>query len=104
MESKDSAKQAFVQKLEKHLLIAEEEIRDVKALYKAESGETKAQLYEDIRELEQKKWITRERLDQLKHTRAEAWRDVRPKVEDAWGEMLTAAQRAAEKLKEKDHT
>ncbi len=94
-----SKKEAYKQKIEAELELAQAKLGKLKAQAKSSSAGARINYTEQIQKVEQKFDATKTKLKELGEASDDAWEDLKDGVESAWGALSTAIRKAAAKFK-----
>ena len=94
-----STKEAYKQKIEAELELAQANLAKLKAQAKSSAAGARIKYAEQIDELEQKFDATKTKLKELGEASDDAWEDLKDGVESAWGALSAAIRNAAAKFK-----
>jgi uncharacterized protein YgiM (DUF1202 family) len=92
-------KEAFRQKIEAELELAQAKLTEVKARAKSSAADVRISYSKQVDELERKFEATRTKLKELSEASDDAWEDLKEGVESAWGALSVAIRNAAAKFK-----
>jgi hypothetical protein len=95
-----STKEAYKQKIEAELELAQAKLAEFKAQAKSSAADARIKLAKQVDELEQKVDTTRAKLKELGEASDDAWEQLKVGVESAWGALSAAIRNAAAKFKE----
>jgi hypothetical protein len=95
-----STKEAYRQKIEAELELAQAKLDEFKAQAKSSAADTRIHYAKQVDELEQKVVTTRTRLKELVEASDDAWEQLKVGVESAWGVLSAAIRNATAKFKE----
>ena len=95
-----STKEAYKQKIEAELELAQAKLAEFKAQAKSSAADTRIKYAKHFDELEQKVDTTRAKLKELGEASDDAWEQLKVGVESAWGALSAAIRNAAAKFKE----
>jgi hypothetical protein len=95
-----STKEAYKQKIEAELELAQAKLAEFKAQAKSSAADTRIKYAKQVDELEQKVVATRAKLKELGEASDDAWEQLKVGVESAWGALSVAIRNAAAKFKE----
>lgn len=92
-------KKEFIEKMEAQLKVWDAELQKLSAKAEKARIEAKAEIREQIRNLEAKRSEARTKLDELRGKSEVAWLDLKDGVEKAWKELKTGIDKAIEKFR-----
>jgi hypothetical protein len=92
-------KEAFKQKMEAELELAQAKLDQFKAKAKSSAADARIKYTKQVDELEQKVAATRVRLKELGEAGDDAWEQLKDGVESAWGALSAAIRDAVAKFK-----
>ena len=95
-----SAKEAYKQKIEAELELAQAKLSEFKAQAKSSAADARIKYAKQVDELEQKVDATRVKLKELGDASDDAWEQLKVGVEAAWRALSAAIRNAAAKFKE----
>ena len=95
-----STKEAYKQKIEDELELAQAKLAEFKAKAKISTADARIKHAKLVDEIEQKVGATRAKLKQLGEASEEAWEQLKDGVESAWGALNVAIRNAAAKFKD----
>ena len=95
-----STKEAYKQKIEAELELAQAKLAEFKAQAKSSAADTRIKYSKQVDELEQKAVATRTKLKELGEASDDAWEELKVGVESAWGALSAAIRNAAARFKE----
>jgi VIT1/CCC1 family predicted Fe2+/Mn2+ transporter len=95
-----STKEAYKQKIEAELELAQAKLAEFKAQAKSSAADARIKHAKQVDELEQKVDTTRAKLKELGEASDDAWEQLKVGVESAWGALSAAIRNAAAKFKE----
>jgi mevalonate kinase len=95
-----STKEAYKQKIEAELELAQAKLAEFKAQAKSSAADTRIKYSKQVDELEQKVDATKVKLKELGEASEDAWEQFKDGVESAWGALSAAIRNAAAKFKE----
>jgi len=95
-----STKEAYKQKIEAELELAQAKLAEFKAQAKSSAADTRIKYSKHVDELDQKVVATRAKLKELGEASDDAWEQLKVGVESAWGALSAAIRNAAAKFKE----
>jgi len=95
-----SAKDAYKQKIEAELELAQAKLAEFKAQAKSSAADARIKYSKQVDELEQKINTTKGKLKELGEASDDAWEQLKVGVESAWGALSTAIRSAAAKFKD----
>jgi len=96
-----STKEAYKQKVEAEVELAQAKLAELKAVAKGCAADTRIKYDQQIEELEQKVDATKMKLKVLSEAGEDAWEGLKDGVDHAWNTLSSAVKDAAAKLKEK---
>ncbi len=94
-----STKEAYKQKIEAELELAQAKLAELKAEAKIAGADARIQYDKQIEALEQGIDATEAKLKELGDAGEEAWQQLKAGVDSAWGTVTAAVQEAAAKFK-----
>ena len=95
-----STKEAYKQKIEAELELAQAKLAKLKARAKSSAADARIKNAKQVNELEQKFDATKTKLKELGEASDDAWEDLKGGVESAWGALSAAFRNAAAKFKD----
>jgi hypothetical protein len=95
-----STKEAYRQKIEAELELAQAKLDQFKAQTKISTADARIKYAKHVDEIEQRVGATKAKLKELGEASEEAWEQLKDGVESAWGALSTAIRNAAAKFKE----
>jgi mevalonate kinase len=95
-----STKEAYKQKIEAELELAQAKLAEFKAQAKSSAADTRIKYSKQVDELEQKVDATKVKLKELGEASEDAWEQFKDGVESAWGALSAAIRNAAAKFKD----
>jgi len=95
-----STKEAYKQKVEAELELAQAKLAEFKAQAKSSAADARIKHAKQVDELEQKVDTTRAKLKELGEASDDAWEQLKVGVEAAWGALSAAIRNAAANFKE----
>ncbi len=95
-----STKEAYKQKIEAELELAQAKLAEFKAQAKSSAADARIKHAKQVEELEQKVDATKAKLKELGEASDDAWEQLKVGVESAWGALSAAIRNAAAKFKE----
>ena len=95
-----SAKDAYKQKIEAELELAQAKLAEFKAQAKSSAADARIKYSKQVDELEQKINTTKGKLKELGEASDDAWEQLKVGVESAWGSLSAAIRNAAAKFKD----
>jgi hypothetical protein len=95
-----STKEAYKQKIEAELELAQAKLAEFKAKAKSSAADTRIKYSKQVDELEQKVDATKVKLKELGDASDDAWEQLKVGVESAWDALSTAIRNAAAKFKD----
>ena len=93
-------KDAYKQKIEAELELAQAKLSELKAKAKSKVADTRIEYDKHVAELERHVSSTRAKLSELTEAGDDAWEHLKDGVETAWGSLSTAMKNAVSKLKD----
>ncbi len=96
-----STKEAYKQKIEAEVELAQAKLAELRAESKSASADARIEYDKQIGELEQKVDATKEKLKELGEASEDAWEHLKDGIESSWDKLSTASREAAAKLKDK---
>ena len=94
-----STKEAYKQKIEAELELAEAKLAEFQAQAKSSAADARIQHAKQVDELEQNINATKAKLKELGEASDDAWEQLKVGVESAWGALSAAIRNAAAKFK-----
>lgn len=94
-----STKEAYKQKIEAELELAQAKLAEMKAQAKVSSADVRIAYAKQVDELEQGIDATKAKLKELGEAGEEAWEQLKEGVESAWGTVSVAVRDAAARFK-----
>lgn len=98
-EETESKKKAYEEKLEAEMNEISAKIDVLKAKAAKAKSAGKADYYETIEDLEEKKEVVRSKMNQLKDSGSDAWEEIKAGTEKAWSDLSDSVQSAISKFK-----
>jgi len=95
-----STKEAYKQKIEAELELAQAKLAEFKAQAKSSAADSRIKHAKQVDELEQKVDATKAKLKELGEASDDAWEQLKVGVETAWGALSAAIRNVAAKFKE----
>jgi uncharacterized protein YjbJ (UPF0337 family) len=95
-----STKEAYKQKIEAELELAQAKLAEFKAQAKSSAADARIKNAKQVDELEQKINATKGKLKELGEASDDSWEQLKVGVESAWGALSTAIRNAAAKFKD----
>jgi hypothetical protein len=95
-----STKEAYKQKIEAELELAQAKLAEFKAQAKSSAADARIKNAKQVDELEQKIIATKGKLKELGEASDDSWEQLKAGVESAWGSLSTAIRNAAAKFKD----
>ncbi len=95
-----STKEAYKQKIEAELELAQAKLAEFKAQAKSSAADARIKNAEQVDELEQKINATKSKLKELDEASDDGWEQLKAGVEGAWGALSSAIRNAAAKFKD----
>jgi len=95
-----STKEAYKQKIEAELELAQAKLAEFKAQAKSSAADTRIKYSKQVDELEQKVDATKAKLKEMAEASDDAWEQLKVGVESAWGALNVAIRNAAAKFKQ----
>ena len=96
-----STKEAYKQKIEAEVELAQAKLAELRAVAKGCAADTRIKYDQQIEELQQKVDATKTKLKALAETGEDAWEHLKDGVDNAWGALSSAVKDTAAKLKDK---
>ena len=93
-----STKEAYKQKIEAELELAQAKLAEFKAQAKSSAADARIKNAKQVDELEQKIIATKGKLKELGEASDDSWEQLKVGVESAWGALSTAIRNAAAKF------
>jgi hypothetical protein len=94
-----STKEAYKQKIEAELELAQAKLVEFKAQAKSSAADARIKYAKQVDDLEQKIDATKAKLKEMGEASDDAWEQLKDGVESAWGALSTAVRNAAAKFK-----
>jgi hypothetical protein len=94
-----STKEAYKQKIEAELELAQAKLAEFKAQAKSSAADARIKNAKQVDDLEQKIDATKAKLKELGEASDDAWEQLKVGVESAWGALSAAIRNAAAKFK-----
>jgi hypothetical protein len=95
-----SRKEAYKQKIEAELELAQAKLAEFKAQAKISSADARIKHAKQVDEIEQRVGATKAKLKELGEASEDAWEQLEDGVESAWGALSAAIRNAAAKFKD----
>jgi hypothetical protein len=95
-----STKEAYKQKIEAELELAQAKLAEFKAQAKSSAADARIKYAKQVDDLEQKIDATKAKLKEMGEASDDAWEQLKVGVESAWGALSTAVRNAAAKFKD----
>jgi flagellar motility protein MotE (MotC chaperone) len=95
-----STKEAYKQKIEAELELAQAKLAEFRAQAKSSAADARIKNAKQVDELEQNINATKAKLKELGEASDDAWEQFKVGVESAWGALSVAIRNAAAKFKE----
>jgi hypothetical protein len=95
-----STKEAYKQKIEAELELAQAKLAEFKAQAKSSAADARIKNAKQVDELEQKINATKGKLKELGEASDDGWEQLKVGVESAWGALSTAIRNTAAKFKD----
>jgi mevalonate kinase len=95
-----STKEAYKQKIEAELELAQAKLAEFKAQAKSSAADARIKYAKQVDELEQKVDVTKAKLKELGEASDDAWEQLKDGVESAWATLSAAIRNAAAKFKD----
>jgi hypothetical protein len=95
-----STKEAYKQKIEAELELAQAKLAEFKAQAKISTADAHIKHAKQVEEVEQRVGATKAKLKELGDASEEAWEQLKDGVESAWGALSIAIRNAAAKFKD----
>ena len=95
-----NTKEAYKQKIEAELELAQAKLAEFKAQAKSSAADARIKNAKQVDELEQKINATKSKLKELGEASDDGWEQLKVGVESAWGALSTAIRNAAAKFKD----
>ena len=95
-----STKEAYKQKMEAELELAQAKLAEFKAQAKSSAADARIKNAKQVDDLEQKIDATKAKLKEMGEASDDAWEQLKVGVESAWGALSTAIRNAAAKFKD----
>ena len=95
-----STKEAYKQKIEAELELAQAKLAEFKAQAKIATADARIKHAKQADEIEQRVGATKAKLKELSEASGDAWEQLKDGVESAWGALSVAIQNAAAKFKD----
>jgi cob(I)alamin adenosyltransferase len=93
-------KEAYKQKIEAELELAQAKLAEFKAQAKISTADARIKSAKQVDELEQMIGVTKAKLKELGEASEDAWEQLKDGVESAWGALSVAIRNAAAKFKD----
>jgi mevalonate kinase len=93
-------KEAYKQKIEAELELAQAKLAEFKAQTKSSAADARIKYAKHVDDVEQKVDATKAKLKELGEASDDAWEQLKDGVESAWGALSTAIRNAAAKFKD----
>lgn len=94
-----STKEAYKQKMEAELEIAQAKLAEFKAQVKSSAADVGIENAKQVEEFEKSVDATKVKLKELSAADDDTWEQIKDGVESAWGKLSAAIRNTAEKLK-----
>jgi flagellar motility protein MotE (MotC chaperone) len=94
-----STKEAYKQKIEAELELAQAKLAEFRAQAKSSAADARIQHAKQVDELEQNINATKAKLQELGEASDDGWEQLKAGVESAWGALSAAIRNAAAKFK-----
>jgi hypothetical protein len=95
-----STKEAYKQKIEAELELAQAKLAELKAKAKISTADARLKHAKQVGEIEQRVSATRAKLKELGEASEDAWEQLKGGVESAWAAPSVAIRNAAAKFKD----
>ena len=95
-----STKEAYKQKIEAELELAQAKLTEIKAQAKISTADVRLKHAKQVDEIEQKVSTMKARLKELCESSEEAWEQLKGGVESAWSALSASIRNAAAKFKD----
>jgi hypothetical protein len=95
-----STKEAYKQKIEAELELAQAKLSEFKAQAKISTADARIKHAKQVEEIEQRVIATKAKLKELGEASEDAWEQLKDGVEGAWGALSAAIRNAAAKFKD----
>jgi hypothetical protein len=95
-----SAKEAYKQKIQAELDLAQAKLAELKARAKTEVADSRVKYARQVEDLEQKLDTAKAKLKELGEAGEDAWERVKDGVENAWGALSAAIRDSVAKFKD----
>jgi hypothetical protein len=95
-----STKEAYKQKIEAELELAQAKLDQFKAQAKISTADARIKYAKHVDEIEHRVGATKAKLKELGEASEDAWEQLKDGVESAWGALSVAMRNAAAKFKE----
>ena len=95
-----STKEAYKQKIEAELELAQAKFAEFKAQAKISTADARIKHAKQVDEIEQRVGATKAKLKELGEASEDAWEQLKGGVESAWGALSAAILNAAAKFKD----
>jgi gas vesicle protein len=95
-----STKEAYKQKIEAELELAQAKLAEFKAQAKISTADARIKHAKLVDEIEQRVGATKTKLKELGEASEDAWEQLKDGVESAWGSLSTAIRNAAARFKD----
>ncbi|MFO7579363.1 MAG: hypothetical protein R6W74_04010 [Nitrosomonas halophila] len=96
-----STKEAYKQKLEAEVELAQAKLAELKAEAKGSAADTRIKYDEQIGDLEHKVEAAKTKMKELGEASDDAWEHLKDSAENAWDKLSEAVRDTAAKLKDK---
>jgi hypothetical protein len=93
-----STKEAYKQKIEAELELAQAKLDQFKAQTKISKADARIKYAKQVEEIEQRVSATKAKLKELGEASEEAWEQLKDGVESAWGALSAAIRNAVAKF------
>ena len=94
-----STKEAYKQKIEAELELAQAKLAEFKAQAKISTADARIKHAKQVKEVEQRVGATKAKLKELGEASEDAWEQFKGGVESAWGALSVAIRNATAKFK-----
>ncbi|MGB8719464.1 MAG: hypothetical protein WCD46_09140 [Desulfobacterales bacterium] len=94
-----NTKEAYKQKMEAELELAQAKLAEFKAQAKSSAADTQIEHAKQVDELEEKVGDTKAKLHELAEASDDVWEQFKDGVESAWGSLSAAIRNTAAKFK-----
>lgn len=92
-------KETYQKKIEARIDQLSAKIKELTAKVESRQAESKAEYYQQIENLKERKQKARQQLETIKKSSTEAWQTLKGGLDDAVSDLQNAFERASEKFK-----